>query len=184
MSIIQDFQPIADAAWPQDLADMQGGFATRLNVYRVMAHHPALLRAWRDLRQHVVVDTSLGLINSEVVILRTGVHMGSDYEWGHHVSRARALGMTDGRIATLRGAIGAMTPEDGVFAQAVDELFEMRKIAPATARDVQRLVGGHGVMDVIATVGFYTTLGMILNSFDTPLDDAIAAELETRPLGS
>jgi hypothetical protein len=31
------------------------------------------------------------------------------------------------------------------------------------------------MMDVIATVGFYTTLSYILNSFDPPVDDSVAA---------
>jgi hypothetical protein len=31
-------------------------------------------------------------------------------------------------------------------------------------------------------VGFYTTLGLILNSFDTPIDPDVAQELAEAPL--
>ena len=64
------YPPLDNTHWPAEIADMQAGFAGRLNVYRVMAHHPALLRAWADLRDHVVVKTALGPELSEVVILR------------------------------------------------------------------------------------------------------------------
>ena len=74
--------PLTDAEWPEPLADLRDGFAGQLNVYRTMAHHPALVRAWAPLRQHIVKDTALGLERSEVVILRTGHRMGSAYEWG------------------------------------------------------------------------------------------------------
>jgi len=44
------------------------------------------------------------------------------------------------------------------------------------------LVGKEGVLDTIATVGFYSTLGFILNSFNTPLDDNILNEMTNQPL--
>ncbi|MHC0053926.1 carboxymuconolactone decarboxylase family protein [Actibacterium sp. D379-3] len=174
--------PVPDAAWPEEIAEMRHGFAGALNVYRVMAHHPALLRAWAALRDHVVVTNVLGPQRSEVVILRTGVRLGSAYEWGHHVSRGRACGMDDARIAALRGPVAGMAPEDALIAGAVDELFDHKQLTPATAATLADLVGSEGVLDVIATVGFYSTLGYILNSFDTPLDDRIAQDLSEHPL--
>jgi alkylhydroperoxidase family enzyme len=173
------FPPLTDAAWPEALADLKGGFATRLNVYRVMAHRPELLRAWADLRDHVVVQTAE---LSEVAILRTGHHMKSDYEWAHHVVRARALGMSDARIEGLRGPLAAMVPEDAVIARAVDALFGPdRALAPTQVTDVVALVGQAGLFDLIATVGFYTVLGGILNSLDVPLDSDVAAALAQTP---
>ena len=38
-------EPIEGSDWPSDIEDMLTGFAGGLNVYRTMAHHPALLRA-------------------------------------------------------------------------------------------------------------------------------------------
>lgn len=174
--------PLAPDAWPDALADLQDAFAGQLNVYRTMAHHPALVRAWTDLRQHVVLDTSLGRTRSELVILRAAVRLGSDYEWLHHVSRARALGFSDDRIASLRGPLEAMAPEDAVIARAVDEVMDAARLSPDSLRDLTDLVGAQGTLDLFATVGFYSTLAFIVNTFDTPLDEAVAAELSAHPL--
>lgn len=174
--------PVADADWPEDLAAMREGFAGKLNVYRVMAHHPALLEAWASFRNHVVSADVLGKQLSEVAILRTGHHMRSRYEWSHHVSRGRACGMSDARIASIAGETGQMSAEDATVATAVDELFGQGRLAPETLASLASLVGMKGVFDVMATVGMYSTLGYIVNTFETPLDQDIGAELAARPL--
>lgn len=159
--------PLEDADWPRQISDLQGGFAGALNVYRTMAHHPALLRAWTPLRQHIVKDNQLGTINSEVVILRTAFRLGSEYEWSHHVSRARAAGMADTRIAAIRDM-----PEgdDGLLVRAVDALIDTRRLTLEAEAELAAAIGGEAVMDLIATVGFYTVLGYLLMTYETPID--------------
>lgn len=176
------FPPITDAAWPQEAKQLKDGFAGRLNVYRTMAHHPRLLNAWAPLRDHIVVKNALGAQFSEVVILRTGHQMNAPYEWAHHVSRARACGMDDARIASIAGPPEQMERDDATLSRAVDELMLNKSLTPETIATVTGLVGREGLFDVIATVGFYTTLGFIVNSFETPVDEAIQRELAERPL--
>lgn len=172
-------RPLSDQEWPAEILDLRDGFAGQLNVYRTMAHHPALLRAWAPLRQHVVKDTTLGAARSEVVILRTAVRFGSDYEWAHHVSRARALGLSDERIAALRAMpVG----EDGLIARAVDALVDERRLSEEIRAELEPVIGVEGIIDLIATVGFYSVLGYLLMTYDTPIDDNIAAEMAERPL--
>lgn len=171
--------PISDADWPEAIADMQGGFAGALNVYRTMAHHPELLRAWAPLRQHVVKDSALGAVRSEVVILRAAHRMGSPYEWAHHVSRARVLGMSDARIAAMRGMPEG---EDGLIVRAVDALFDDRRLSPELEAGLAGAIGRKAVYDLIATVGFYSVLGYILMTYDTPIDGPVATEMAERPL--
>ncbi|GAB5445363.1 carboxymuconolactone decarboxylase family protein [Gymnodinialimonas sp.] len=175
-------QPLPVPAWPEALSDLVDTFAGRLNVYRTMAHHPALVRAWADLRQHVVLDSSLGPARSEVVILRAATRLNSTYEWDHHVSRARAIGFDDARIASLRGPLTAMAPEDATIALAVDEVTDAARLSPETLADLTALTGAQGVLDLFATVGFYSTLAFIVNTYHTPLDRAVADELAARPL--
>lgn len=173
--------PLTADDWPDALCDLEQEFAGRLNVYRTMAHHPALVRAWADLRQHVVLDTTLGRARSEVVILRAAVRMSSSYEWAHHVSRARTLGFTDARIMSLRGSLDGMDADDAIIAGAVDEVAGNARLSAETLQTLTALVGAHGVLDLFATVGFYATLAFIVNTYGTPLDDVIAAELAAQP---
>ncbi len=176
------FEPLKDHKWPSELADMLPGFAGRLNVYRTMAHHPALLRAWADLREHIVNGSALAQDDLEIVILRTGHRLGSHYEWSQHIDRARRRGLSDARILSVRGPLGDMTGKDAVICKAVDELFAEHRIKEETLTSLVNSFGKLAVFDLMATVGFYSTLGFILNSFETPLDEDIRARLEARPL--
>ncbi|AVA24216.1 carboxymuconolactone decarboxylase family protein [Rhizobium sp. NXC24] len=172
-------QPVSDENWPAEIADMRAGFAGALNVYRTMAHHPNLLKAWAPLRQHIVKDSALGPVRSELVILRTAHRMRSSYEWAHHVSRSRALGIGDERIQAMSGCPQG---EDALIAMAVDALFDEARLPPGIERELCATIGRSAVFDLMATVGFYTVLGFILMTFDTPLDDEVAAEIAKRPL--
>lgn len=171
--------PLTDAEWPAGILDLRDGFAGALNVYRTMAHHPALLRAWAPLRQHVVKDSALGAVRSELVILRAAHRMGSEYEWAHHVTRARMLGMDDARIQSMRGNPSG---EDGLIAQAVDQLFDQRRLGPDLEQALAETLGREAVFDLIATVGFYSVLGYLLMTYETPIDSDVAAEMAEKPL--
>lgn len=171
--------PITDAGWPDQIAEMRTGFAGALNVYRTMAHHPELLKASAALRQHVVRDSALGAVRSELVILRAAHRMGSPYEWAHHVSRSRVLGMSDARIAAMRGMPEG---EDGLVARAVDALFDQRRLPAELEAELAEAFGRKAVFDLIATVGFYSVLGYILMTYDTPIDGPVATEMAERPL--
>ncbi len=162
--------PIADAHWPEALGDCAGTFATDLNVYRVMARHPPLLRSWRALREHIVRQSTLGAERAEVVIIRCAVAWQSEYEIAHHVSRARALGMAEERIESLLGALDGLSEEDRLLAQAVTELVRGGRTTGKVVELLIASVGEAGTLDLMATVGMYTTLAFITNSFRTPID--------------
>ena len=172
------FPPLADHEWPENIRDMLTGFAGQLNVYRVMAHHPELLRAWEPLRAHVVLENALGREKAEVVILRAAFRLGSAYEWAHHMVRARRCGLDAGRIVSLRGSVQDMAPEDVLLAEAVDELLANARLTPETKKKLTGLLGRKAVLDLMATLGFYSTLAFILNSFEVPLDEDIAGKAD------
>ncbi|MEO0989783.1 MAG: carboxymuconolactone decarboxylase family protein [Pseudomonadota bacterium] len=174
--------PLQPEDWPDELAPLRQEFAGRLNVYRTMAHHPKLLSAWAALRAHVVTDSALTPEQSEVVILRCGARYNVPYEWSHHILRARAIGMDDRRIASLKGDIADLAESDAMFARAVDELIADARLLPETAEALTRAHGKTAVLDLMATVGFYTTLAFVLKTFDTPLDPNVAKALLDHPL--
>ncbi len=171
------FVPISDADWPEEIADMCTGFAGQLNVYRLMAHHPALLRAWTGLREHIVRDTALGKVRAEMVILRLAHRLDCAYEWNQHLLRGLKVGLSRAQIASMRGPLSGMGAEEALMAEAVDALVDDAQLsAPLMAR-LEALLGRHGVLDLMATAGMYLTLGFILKSAPPPLEEGVAAEL-------
>lgn len=177
------FQPLTDSEWPSSAEHLREGFSGQLNVYRVMAHNPALLCAWENLRNHVVRANALSMDRLELVILRAGHKADSAYEWAHHVVRGRAAGLSEERI---RSAARPRLPDDlsgdQLMLRAVDELLDNTRLSSATINALQAEIGKQAILDLIATVGMYTTLAFILKSFSTPIDDDINAALALMPL--
>lgn len=170
--------PLRDKDWPEAIADMRSGFAGKLNVYRAMANHPALLRAWANLRDHIVNQNRLGHELSEVAILRIGLGHGARYEWVQHVVRGHERGLSLERIQSLKGPLSHMAPMDALIAEAVDKPLRHSKLETRLQEDLAAAVGIEGMIDLMATVGFYSTLAFILNSFDVPLEDEILARFD------
>lgn len=164
--------PLADADWPMTATHLREGFAGRLNIYRVMAHRPELLTAWETLRNHVVLANALPASSLEHVILRTGFRWGSRYEWAHHVARGRAAGLDDDMIARAAAPPPDIKPRtaDERLLVAVDQLLDTGRLEEELGVMLVRDFGVAGVLDLLATVGMYTTLAFIANSFDPPID--------------
>ncbi|ESX08397.1 hypothetical protein X768_23300 [Mesorhizobium sp. LSJC265A00] len=72
--------------------------------------------------------------------------------------------------------------EDGLIARAVDALFDGAHLPSDLEAALSATMGRQAVFDLIATVGFYSILGYILMTYDTPLDERVATEIAERPL--
>jgi len=164
------FAPLPDERLPADAP----AFARKLNVYRTMAHNPALLAAWAPLRAHVVLGGALTEAQKEIVILRTGHHWGSAYERAHHVVRGRLAGLTEAQITrTAQDPADWGSPdEDTALMAATDALLTHGRLSETKLEALDP--AWH--LDIMATIGFYTTLAFIVNSFETPIDPDIASD--------
>lgn len=175
--------PLTDAQWPPEIEDLRKGFAGNLNVYRVMAHNPALLRAWENLRGHIVTGNALTPQQQEIVILRAGHRWKVPYEWAHHVVRGRAAGLSEARIAHAKAPKDRLHDDqiDDLMMTAVDHLVDDARL-PITLREklIQR-IGAKGLLDLMATVGMYATLAFILTTFEVPIDAGIAEQAAKPP---
>ncbi len=172
--------PLEVAQWPSVLdgvsADMNGA---PINVHKLMAHSPHLLRAWWDFRNYSVSGGSLGARLGELVILRVGVHLGAWYEWGSHVDRAQRIGMsTDSIFQTLNARPNLDMPDNLILA-AVDELMQDHKINAQTRAALEQHFSTAQLMDLIAIQGMYVILGGFINTWDLTLDEAVAKRIET-----
>lgn len=165
-----------DASLAPVLADMKGN---PLNVHRLMAHHPALLSAWWNFRNHSVNGGALGRRNGELVILRVGLLLGAWYEWSAHVDRALACGMSLAEIERVKDGPDATgwSPADAALLRAVDTLYHHRRLDPATEALVRTHFTVPQVMDIMAIGGMYVILGNMINTWGLPLDPGLEERL-------
>ena len=158
-----------DASLSSIIEDMDGA---PINVHGLMANHPDLLKAWWSFRNYLVQGGALGRRNGELVILRVAVQLRAWYEWGSHVERAMACGLTLEEIERVKQ--GAKAPgwnaSEAALLSAVDELIATHGLAPDSHAKLREHYSVKQVMDIMAIQGMYVILGCMINTWGLELD--------------
>jgi len=142
------------------------------NLYRVLGHAPAMLRAWLDfawpLRLHAKTPRAI----RELLILRGAQRSQVEYEWVHHVPMALAAGVPQAKIDAL-----AAWRESALFddvERAVLALADEVTDGPGASAGCIAALGQHfdesAVVELVLTASFYVCVGRVLRSMDVELE--------------
>ena len=143
-----------------------------LNIYRTMARQPKAARAFLGWGRYVLRESDFDARLRELAILRIGWLCRSGYEWTQHSRLARGLGMTDAEIERIKEgptAAGWSALEKLVIA-AADELHHAHFISDTTWAGLASKLTEKHLMDLVFTIGHYTQVCMILNSFGVQVE--------------
>jgi AhpD family alkylhydroperoxidase len=182
MTELTNVPPLAISDWDPGLApiaaEMRG---SPLNVHKLMANNPELLRAWWSFRMHVVSGGKLSQRHRELIVLRVAVLMKCWYEWASHVERGLKAGLSSREIECIRLAIipNEWDLADQLILRATDECFVRHRIATATLAAMRAWFTAPELMDLIAIFGAYVILGTTINTWGLELDAAVNVPDET-----
>src|SRR5207247_6117951 len=74
-----------------------------LNIFKVMAHNPQLLRGWLRMATPLLAGgLTLSPRLREIAILRVAQVCGSEYEFAHPIRIAQQAGLSEDEIASLQ----------------------------------------------------------------------------------
>jgi alkylhydroperoxidase family enzyme len=146
--------------------------APPLLLFRVMAGHP---RAWEKFRAGSLLDRGpLTLRQREIVIDRTCVGTGCEYEWGVHVATfAEAAGLTDEQVrATVRDKADAAcwSAAEQALIAAVDALHERATLTDAEFAALSSHYDEAQILEIMMLCGFYRTVSYLANTLALPLE--------------
>ncbi len=162
------------AAQRDAAAEIAAGRRGRLDGPFVAAvRSPEMMRRLQRLGEYLRYDQALAPRLREMVILLTARDWTQDYEWHVHEPIARAAGLGAETIAAIADGRrpDALPPDEALVWDVVHELQRTRTVCdPTYARAVSAL-GEQGVIDLVAAVGYYSLLAMIMNVAGTPLPD-------------
>ena len=113
----------------------------------------------------------------ELVILRTAFNWQSGYEWAQHERIGRSCGLSSFEIEGIKTGPGAdhWGHRDRLLLAATDELTGDGFISQATWVALDEFSEKQR-MDLVLTVGQYTQVAMMLNSFGVQLDPGLALD--------
>ena len=148
-----------------------------LNVTRLWAIHPALMKAQRSLQIYLLRDSTLPPRLRELAILRIGWRCGSGYELAQHANFGLRAGLDEADLRRLtRGPDepGWSALEAAVL-RAVDEMFDDAFVSTDTWSALEQELSPEQLIDLLSVVGRYWTVSVVLNSTGVQLED------DTRP---
>ncbi|MEV0362737.1 carboxymuconolactone decarboxylase family protein [Nocardia fusca] len=134
------------------------------NALSTLIRHPALTKAFLTLNVHLLFRSSLPARLRELAILRIAHRRDCIYEWNHHREAALAEGITAAEIDAVRRG-EATAALDQLILRAVDELDEKSNLSDTTWDALCAHLDEHQRMDLIFTIGTYTTLAAAFNTF-------------------
>ena len=165
--------PMTDAEMDADQKELLVPMGGRvLNIFRTLVRAPKALRGFLGWGNYVLSRRNdLPAREREIVILRTGFLCKSGYEFTQHTRIGLQSGLSQDEIErTKRGAGAGWSAADAALIRACDELHADQFIGEATWAELGRRFTDKQRMDVVFTVGQYSQVSMILNSFGVQLD--------------
>jgi 4-carboxymuconolactone decarboxylase len=158
--------------------EMRRGQRGDLNgPFNVFLRSPEVGNLAQRVGEYVRFRSSLPPRLKEMAILMTAQWWSSQYEWYAHEPLAREAGLAADVIAALRAGRrpATMQPDEATIYEFSSELRERRRVSDATFAAAMTSLGEHGVMDLIALMGYYDMVSMALNVDGYPLPDGAAS---------
>ncbi|MEW6577436.1 MAG: carboxymuconolactone decarboxylase family protein [Pseudomonadota bacterium] len=169
---IDDEQREALAVFTGIQRDVTKSEGAVLNIFRTLVHAPKALTAFLAWGGYILSRrNSLSERDRELVILRVGYNCKSGYEFTQHTRIGLDAGLTEAEIEAIKAGPDdpSWSDADRAMLRATDDLTRDFHVSDASWSALSFL-SDKQKMDLVMTVGQYTQVSMMLNSFGVQLD--------------
>jgi len=143
---------------------------------------PELARRLQALGEYLRYDLALAPRLREMAILLTAREWSQDVEWAIHAPVALDAGLLPEVVDAIADGRRppAMREDEALLHDFVEALLRRHEVGDDTYARAIQAFGEQGVIDLVAAVGYYATLAMIMNVARTP-PPAASPGLRGRP---
>lgn len=151
------------------------------NVFRMMANAEASFIPLIDFAMSILVQSELSAREREIAILRVARTTKARYEWEHHVSIARGVGVTDEEIAAIAEPVpGAALDATGkLLCRVADEISLDVRLSDEALAAVLEHYGRRQATELILCVSYFNMVSRFLESTRTELETTHAPAATT-----
>jgi AhpD family alkylhydroperoxidase len=139
----------------------RGGIPT---LYQVLLASPPVAEGWERLLTAIRQRTAVPPDLRELVILRIAVLNRAGYEFEAHVPHALAAGVTQEKIAALRGrdALNQLTPVERLVIELADAMTRDIEVPDALWERLRAQFDDQQLVELVATVASYNMVSRLL----------------------
>jgi len=145
-----------------------------VNLYRALANHPGLVRAWTEFANSIRNGSRTPRKLREIMILRTAQLQRSDYEWAQHLKMARKAGVTEAQIAELaEWRASKQFDAKERAALALTDAVVAGNVTDEVYAEVSKHFGHQDYVELAVTAAFYCMVPRVLDALRVEFDDDI-----------
>jgi len=160
--------------------DLLAGSRTSLDgPFNVLLRSPEMGNLAQKLGEYIRFHSSVPRHLNEMAILLTAKAWSAQYEWHAHKPLALKAGLKSSIVDDIqagRRPSGMQANEAAVYDFAT-ELRAHQRVSDATFQAARSQLGEKGVTDLIAVLGYYDLISMVLNVDGYPLPEGVAPPL-------
>ena len=152
--------------------DLLSGTRTALNgPFNVLLRSPEMGNIAQKLGEYLRFRTAVPKKLNEMAILMTAKAWASQYEWVAHKSLALEAGLSPAVADDIQAGKrpARLQPDEAVVYDFCTEMREKHRVSDATYKAALTLLGERGVVDLVALMGYYDLVSMVLNLDKYPL---------------
>ena len=143
-----------------------------LHLYRLIGWAPGLLGPWMDFAHAMRFKTAAPAALRELMVVRSGLLLGAEYEWKHHWVAAREEGVSEEKLHALdqwRTSDLFDAAERAVLALA-DDTAHGAGASQETMDALKALLPNEQVVELVMIAGFYAGVARVVNSLGVPIE--------------
>jgi 4-carboxymuconolactone decarboxylase len=144
---------------------------------------PELMSRLQRVGEYLRFEAKFEANIREFVILLIARQWTQQFEWYSHESLALKAGVKPETIKAIAEARrpAEMTPDETILYEFVSELRTRQSVSDGSYERVVGRFGEQGVIDLTCLCGYYTLLGMMMNTTRVPLPPGKTPPLATFP---
>jgi alkylhydroperoxidase family enzyme len=145
-----------------------------LNLHRMMAHAPALMKASGEMAMTLRRDTMLPRALAELAVLRTAQLIESDYVWARHLPLARACGVSERQIEEIANwpHSAAFTPAQKAALGFAEKAARQSPVKDEDWVALKRYFSSREIVEIAMLIGFYVSTAIFIKALAIPPEKA------------
>ena len=138
--------------------------------FGVLLRSPDLMNRFVVVSEYIRIKGILPQRIKQLIVLLAARHWTAQFEWAVQYPQSISAGMTDETIQAIRDGRRPdhMTEDETIMYDVCLELLRNQGISDVTYNRAVARFGEQGVVEAVSTAGYFSLLGMLLNTARTP----------------
>jgi len=163
--------PYPDSAdLPKDLQDKL--LPSSLNVVRMMANAPASFNGFQEFAGSILFGSEFDPRKREIAVLRVAQVTHASYEWTHHVTFAKSVGVTDEEISKIEteNPVTSLDEEGNLLCRVAEEISLDVRLSDEALSQILDRYGVRGATELILCCSYFNMVSRFLESTRVDLE--------------